>query len=172
MRKIVGIDPGKDGGVCLMEDYKVIELFPMPRIKSNVNYKKLAEHFQFCWEYGAEVFYIEEVHSLGMSGKKSNFSFGEIFGIKQGMLAMAKIPYDFVQPKEWQSHLWSNIDKVYSNKKKNKIDTKATSESTAMRLYPGVDFTKSKAASKNHDGLIDATLVARYGTMKLLGKTL
>jgi hypothetical protein len=172
MKKVVGVDPGKDGGICLMDNFEVIELFPIPRIKSNVDYKQLAKDLEFCKEYGAEIFYIEEVHSLGMSGKKSNFSFGEIFGVKQGMFSMAKYPYDFVQPKEWQGVIWSNIDKVYSNKKKKTVDTKATSESAALRLYPEVDFKKSERATKNHDGLIDSALVARYGTMKLLGQTL
>ena len=115
MEKIyIGIDPGSKGFVavdygdgnhefCAIadNDYHDIALF-----LSNV--KALHE--------GRVVCCMEEIHAVYGSSAKATFSFGEVFGVLQGILVALGIGYHLVPPKTWQKEIWVNKDKVYKSK--------------------------------------------------------
>jgi hypothetical protein len=106
----IGIDPGSKGFIAVMHpdgtreycslqdcDYHDIALF----LK---NIKTVCEENCVCC--------MEEIHAIFGSSAKSTFSFGETFGVLQGLLIALEIPYHLVPPKTWQKEIWISHDKV------------------------------------------------------------
>lgn len=164
----IGIDVGKDGGIVAVDESGKITLkATIPKIADKVDYSKLFEILS-TWILEDVTVAIEDVHSIFGASAKSNFSFGEIKGIKIGMIKALGYRYTMVQPKAWQKTVWVNDDKVYKPKKPDAktnrkiIDTKKTSLLAAKRLFPGTDFRRSLRCKNQHDGMIDAALIALW----------
>lgn len=163
----IGIDPGSKGFIAVMHpddtreycslqdcDYHDIALF----LK---NIKTVCEESCVCC--------MEEIHAILGSSAKSTFSFGETFGVLQGLLIALEIPYHLVPPKTWQKEIWISHDKVvksYCGKKST--DNKATSINAARRLFPTEDFRRTSKCKNVDDNKCDATLICEYGRRKCL----
>lgn len=160
MNLYVGIDPGKNGGIVTINSEGVLKLYPIPKIKTNVDYRELYSIFNAI--EGDNIYcVIEEVHSVFGSSAKSNFNFGYISGVLLGMIISREdISYEMVPPKKWQKEIWSSSDIV--KKENGRNDTKATSLLAAKRLFPGESFLATPRSKKPHDGLYDAALLAEY----------
>ena len=72
----------------------------------------------------------------------------------EGMLAALEIPYMVVHSKTWQKKMFEGVAHT---------DTKQSSVLVAQRLFPGVKFVGSDKATKLHNGMTDAALMAYYG---------
>lgn len=173
MEKVyIGIDPGSKGFVavdygdgnhefCAIadNDYHDIAMF-----LSNV--KALHE--------GRVVCCMEEIHAVYGSSAKATFSFGEVFGVLQGILVALGIGYHLVPPKTWQKEIWVNKDKVYKSKvggngkPSMQVDNKPTSINAARRLFPDIDFRRTEKCSRVDDNKCDAVLICEYGRRKNL----
>lgn len=166
--KILGIDPGKNGGFVILEQLAIqgcpefCKSFKMPLTADEaINGRAIFE-----WLVGHKPYssvYLEDVHSIFGVGAKSNFNFGKNVGLLQGVLQAAEIPFILVQPKVWQSRCHSKGYGKTSKAKKRSLDA-------ARRLYP--EFVKTITPEKTsrmrktpepHDGLVDALLIAYYG---------
>lgn len=167
----VGVDVGKNGGIFAMDDERdIIVKAAIPKVKGSdeVDYQELLfifRHITRASRRKAEVIVvIEDVHSIFGTSAKSNFAFGHIKGIKEAMMVALNYEYKLIPPKKWQKKVWLPEDIVYEAGKsgKKKKDTKATSLKAAQRIFPNVDFTKSPRATKPHDGIVDAALMAEY----------
>lgn len=182
---ILGADPGKKGAIVLLSsryDPTVIErddiiLFPTRTTKSgNID---VVGTFAFLQEYKdrIELCCMEQVHAFGVgkSSAQSTFGFGHAVGTLQTMLQLLEKPVLTVTPPTWQKYVWKPKHIVYeesSNKgmeAKKKRDTKATSLNAAHDIFPGVSFVPTKRATKEHDGCVDAALIARYGLLAFKG---
>lgn len=158
----LGIDVGKSGALVAIDDNNnIVFKAKVPQIKDKTDLPTLFSYFEDLNEKYNVVAVIEDVHSVFESSKKSNFVFGEIKGIKLGILISMRIPYAPVQPKEWQSFAWIPSDKVKKTGKSS-IDTKATSLLAAKRLFPRENFLATERSSVPHDGIVDAALMALY----------
>lgn len=170
--KILSADPGKSGYFCKLDPATMkLEFFPYPMLavgKNKKDYDPDALYAQML-EISKDVrlFVLEDVHAIqGNVGGSSNFSFG--FG--KGLLIMAavaaQIPRTYVAPKAWQKVAWLGVTKVQKTSASGKIlaDPKATSLIAAKRLFPGETFLASKLSKKPHDGMVDAALIAYYGS--------
>jgi len=97
MRQILAIDPGKSGGYAIMTEDGDCTLHswttPADIVLHLNQFNKPDELFQAV---------IESVHSSPQMGVKSSFSFGENFGMWQGILAGYRIPTEFIKPQVWQ----------------------------------------------------------------------
>ena len=155
----IGCDVGVTGGISgIDDDGNIVFKERIPRIKTNVDLPALAKlfiHDDFDNIYVA----IEDVHSIYGSSAKSNFSFGQIKGIKIGIVTALQLPYVLVQPKTWQKFIWVPSDKVVVG---SKTDTKATSLTPAKRLFPKESFLATERSTKPHDGIVDSVLIAQY----------
>lgn len=159
---IIGIDPGYSGGICFLEDGKVTNLFTIPlNPEGDVNFTGLIRIMSEV--RGSDVVVIEDVHSIFGSSAKSNFQFGRICGILRTLAEFTGAEIVLVPPKTWQKRVWAEEDIVVKGKKK---DTKGTSLNASLRIFPEVDFRKSARATKPHDGLVDAALIAYSATVK------
>jgi hypothetical protein len=157
----IGIDPGKDGGIAAIHENQ-LRLHTIPKIGKLVDLHKLKEILEAYTNYGKydHIILLENVHSLPGMSAKSNFAFGENKGQWQGLLVALGLKYQEVAPKAWQKVAWEGIPMMKKSNKKT--DTKAMSLAAAKRLFPDVDFRRSERATKPHDGLVDATLMAYY----------
>lgn len=177
-RSYLGIDPGKHGGLSLITADRKVFAHPIPLIgksgKEEIDERELAKFMQTIYNsYPNTLVIIEDVHSIFGTSAKSNFNFGYTAGMLKGMAVAIGFAYTMVQPKMWQKEVWINSDKVYDTKSTSarlKTDTKSTALKAVNRLYPNIDFNFSKTGrgKKQHDGCVDATLLAHYGLIKNL----
>lgn len=173
MKKYIGIDPGAKGFVSVIDngEYRFCSI-------EDSNNQELSA-FLLNETLGSEVAVVlEDVHALYGSSAEGTFKFGFIKGFLQGLLVAHKIPYTLMQPKEWQSEIWTNADMVVNVKKvkqkngkeinRKETDTKATSTNAALRLFPSINFRKNERCRKLDDNKIDALLMAEYARRKNL----
>ena len=100
-KKVIGIDPGKGGGIAVITD-ETIQIHNCPR-----TVKDMALLIGICLSdvaaYRTRVF-LEKVWAFPTDGRVGSFTFGENYGQWQGILASHELEPTLVTPKEWQSH--------------------------------------------------------------------
>lgn len=168
-KAILGIDPGKDGGFCLLLPNGDIHYMKSPMIGGAMDEVGVVDAVSDLVTIAHEqhlpiTAFIEDVHSLHGSSAKSNFEFGGNVKFIRGVILAYRVPLILVQPKKWQSKCWIGI-KIQRKKDKNgkmSNDTKKTSLLAAKRLFPSETFIAPNGR-KPHDGIVDAALVAYYG---------
>lgn len=155
----IGIDPGKDGGFSALDDSgRIVSMMKTPIIGKEYDVRGIV---QFLSQFTNDQLHvgIENVHAIQNAGRTSNFTFGKGLGILIGVVEGMGLPYTMVTPQTWQKNAWSGIPVL---KKGNSKDTKGMSLVASRRLFPDHDFTVSVRATKPHDGMIDATLIAYH----------
>ena len=92
----IGIDPGSKGFVSVLYDTGERDFCDLV---SN-NYHSVADFLRNVSERskGRVVCCMEEIHAVFGSSAKGTFSFGEVYGVLQGILVALKIPYHLVSP--------------------------------------------------------------------------
>lgn len=151
----VGIDPGLDGAVALIEvdgiGANVIGAVDVPTLdvgkKRDYNIAGMVAIFT---ELTGETLYaaLESVHSMPKQGVASSFNFGRGLGIWEGLLAGLSIPYTKVAPQRWKKVMMDGMPKE-----------KDASRLRAIQLFPAV---ASDLGLKKHHGRADALLMAEW----------
>ena len=103
--KIVGIDPGLNGAIAILENKKVLAIFDMPVMSEGKKNKRqlnsaqlvniLVENINEDKEIAVIV---EQVNAMPGQGVTSMFNFGQTFGAIKGVCAALKLPIFFVRP--------------------------------------------------------------------------
>ena len=143
---IIGIDPGLDGGIAILNGSHIELLETVPTetkggfIKRQVDAQKLSNILRV---YPDAVCYLEKVASRPGQGVGSVFSFGDTYGAIRGVLGALNIPTYYVSPQTWKKEL--------------KISSKEDSLKAIKDLYPLLKWRK-----KDHN-LAEAILIAMYG---------
>jgi len=161
MNNYLGIDPGKDGAFIIINDEKeIVKISLIPTIGNE--YDKL-EMIKIVEAYDIKHAVLENVHAPQLGGRTSCFEFGRGKGLLEMLLFALEIPHTQVLSRTWQKEMWSGIRIQYKpgSTKKTK-DTKATSLLAAKSLFPSQDLRKSIRATKPHDGIVDALLMAEF----------
>ena len=100
-RKVIGIDPGKGGGVAVITN-ETVQVHNCPRTVVD-----MATLLGLCLNnvaaYRTKVF-LEKVWAFPTDGRAGSFTFGENYGQWQGILASHELEPTLVTPKMWQSH--------------------------------------------------------------------
>lgn len=140
----LGIDPGVNGGMCLLNSNNDIVLLEAWSTES-----AFVEHLDECIEIsgGNLTAYVEKVASMPAQGVVSVFTFGENFGFLKGAIRGLKVSLNLVLPKEWQTPL-------RLKKAATKTIHKNLLKDCATRFYPKYKFTLKTC---------DAALIARHG---------
>jgi hypothetical protein len=137
MKTIIGIDPGKGGGIAWIDD-------DMPgAIAMPDTLKDLFELLQDISCEGNATAYLEQVASSPQMGVKSAFTFGNGFGHLEMALTACSIPFQRIRPQAWQKELGC-LTKGDKNVTKRR----------AQELFPDLQITHATA---------DALLIAEYG---------
>ena len=146
----IGIDPGKNGGIAIIDSDGVIA-FPFSEERLLIELDGIAQEYE-C------ICYLEHVHAMPKQGVSSTFNFGMNFGFIQGVLKAYEIPYELVTPQKWKKEFSCTSDKN-------------TSIEVCKRLFPGVNLKATDRCKKDHDGIAEALLIAEYGRRHYNGKS-
>lgn len=162
-RTFIGIDPGLDGAVCVIQDDGAeklhVGLFDTPTL--NVGRGKVTKRDYAIpgmvallepaggGRFGGRCSVaLEAVHSMPGQGVASTFTFGKGFGVWLGILGALGLPYDLVPPQRWKASLMNGMG----------LD-KDASRLRALQLYPQL---ADELKRKKDNGRADALLLAEY----------
>ena len=151
---IIGIDPGLSGGIAVLDNNKVLELFDMPvmadgkKNKKQLNSALLAKLIKENTSNTNEsAVIVEQVNAMPGQGVTSMFNFGQTFGAIKGICATLELPIFFVRPSKWKKH----FELINSSKD--------ASRTKAIEMYPHLAEKLSKKKDVNKS---DAILIARF----------
>jgi crossover junction endodeoxyribonuclease RuvC len=152
--KIIGIDPGLNGAIAVLENNKVKEIFDVPVMPEGKKNKRQLNSAQLVKmlndiSYNKEetVVVVENVSAMPGQGVTSMFNFGQTFGAIKGICAALGLPIFFVRPAKWKKH----FDLINSSKD--------ASRTKVIEMYPSISPRLSKKKDVNK---ADAILIARY----------
>ena len=152
--KIIGIDPGLNGALAILENNKVKQLFDMPvmsegkKNKRQLNSAQLVKLIKDSINLNEEVvIVVEQVNAMPGQGVTSMFNFGQTFGAIKGICAALGLPIFFVRPSKWKKH----FELINSSKD--------SSRTKAIEMYPLLSSELSKKKDVNKS---DAILIARF----------
>jgi len=181
MTHYIGIDPGSDGIISVIDsNANVVEIFPYPKVGKEFDHHEALNLFDRMKYYPNATAIIEDVHKLPKPMNAGDWALATSKAIAIDNCVFQNIPFTLVPPKTWQKEMWQGVKVQYKptkRKKKNgeyvsQVDTKATSELAAKRLFPNADLRdpnrNSERATKVHDGVCDSLLMALYGLRKNL----
>jgi len=152
----IGIDPGKNGGICCINsDNKIVMKTVIPVIGTDFDKKGMLQLFMdLNSKYNISMCTMEKVQAMPVTAKTACLNIGYGFGLLEMALLCNRIPYQIVSPREWQKVIFKGI--------KSK-DTKIASLTFCERMFPNEDFRKSERCKNFHDGLTDASCIAMHG---------
>jgi crossover junction endodeoxyribonuclease RuvC len=152
--KIIGIDPGLSGGIAVLENSKVVNIFDMPvmsegkKNKRQLNSAQLVTLIKQNIKINEDVVVIvEQVNAMPGQGVTSMFNFGQTFGAIKGVCAALELPIYFVRPSKWKKH----FELINSSKD--------SSRTKAIEMYPTLSDQLAKKKDVNKS---DAILIARF----------
>jgi hypothetical protein len=146
-----GIDPGKEGAICLLDaDLKIVKYTLLrdcePRYYLN------SEKVQYV--------FIEKAQTMGRESAKAAFSYGRAYGYLCGQLADLPFKIYYIPPAVWSQAIHVMSPYTFNN-------TKECSLFCARKIWPAENFLASPKSRKAHDGIVDAALIAYYGAGQL-----
>tara|TARA_R100001015_G_C4614144_1_gene169942 strand:+ start:54 stop:560 length:507 start_codon:yes stop_codon:yes gene_type:complete len=141
----IGIDPGKNGGIAILNDITGEEVaFRCPK-KPDDMFVLFAAGVDGSSE-NVDCF-VEFVHAFPGQGVVSTFSFGQNLGQWEGVIASQEVDINFVNPRKWMEH-YSVPPRL------QKKDRKRFLRDIAEKLFPNLKMTFN---------ISDALLIANYG---------
>ena len=140
---ILGIDPGKSGGLAVIWPCGA-EVHKMPDTE-----RDLWDCIRELVPNGGRA-YIEKVHAMPGQGVTSMFSFGQNYGMLRAFLVAHGIPFETVTPAKWQREFALPSLKAAGSPSAKKNAHKAR----AQELFPSLRITHAVA---------DALLIAEWG---------
>ena len=151
---VVGIDPGLNGAIAVLQDKKVLSITDMPvmadgkKNKRQLNNAQLAEILRKNTSEGDEIsIVVEQVNAMPGQGVTSMFNFGQTFGAIKGVCAALQLPIFFVRPSKWKKY----FELINSSKD--------SSRTKAIEMYP---YLSDQLAKKKDVNKSDAILIARF----------
>ena len=152
--KIIGIDPGLNGAVAVMQDKKVINIYDMPVMAEGKKNKRQLNSSQLVniikeniHEDEETIVVVEQVNAMPGQGVTSMFNFGQTFGAIKGVCAALKLPIFFVRPSKWKKH----FELINSSKD--------ASRTKVIEMYPTLSGQLAKKRDVNKS---DAILIAKF----------
>ena len=145
---VIGIDPGLSGAIARPMPDGSVDIWDMPSIE--VRGKRRIDaytlHELIVAAGPVDMVVLEHVQGVQGSGATGAFTFGEGFGIIQGILVALERPTTLVRPQRWTKDLGVGSDKGEHRR-------------TAQRLFPP---SASMFARVKDDGRADAALLAHW----------
>lgn len=149
---ILGVDPGKTGGLIIISAESGRILNQMPNIESPLDV------YHFIKPYCGVLFaYVEKAQAMPKNGAVSMFNYGQGFGEILGVLTALEVPFELVPPATWTRSMLAGVPTSYQGKKRAALAVQRLYPSTCNQLYA------SHRSRKLHEGLVDALLLAEYG---------
>tara|TARA_B100001123_G_scaffold90945_1_gene104633 strand:- start:2466 stop:2945 length:480 start_codon:yes stop_codon:yes gene_type:complete len=151
---IIGIDPGINGAISIVENKKILEVHDTPTMidgkknKRQINGAQVTNIIKEVLNGNEEVVVVvEHVNAMPGQGVTSMFNFGQSFGVIKGICAALSVPIYFVRPSKWKKHF--NLIKTNKDASRTKV----------IEAYPDI---ASKLHRKKDSNRADAILIALY----------
>ena len=151
---IIGIDPGINGAISIIENKKIIEVYDTPTMidgkknKRQINGAQVTNIFKERLNGEKEVVVVvEHVNAMPGQGVTSMFNFGQSFGVIKGICAALNLPIYFVRPAKWKKHF--NLIKTNKDASRTKV----------IEAYPEISSILHRKKDSNR---ADAILIALY----------
>lgn len=150
MKRYIGIDPGKHGGIAVMEaDGDVLEVVKMPETPQDL--------LDFLEQYSEDSFCtLERVGGMPGNGGSAMFNFGKGYGHLQMALLALHIPTEDVTPNKWEKTY-----QLGSSGKYTKTEWKNRLKAKAQQMFPHLSKKVTLATC-------DALLICEYGRRRNL----
>jgi hypothetical protein len=158
---LVGIDPGLSGGIVFMSD-TLFDPYEMPIIENGKDKEIDFDKFHNLIGIDCKMHIFLERAVPMAQGSKAAFNYGRGFAALEIAIKMSKHPVTYVEPAKWAKVMHDGISADLKPKAKSLIALK--------RLFPQYvnRIPHSPKSKKIHEGIMDATLIAGYGS-RLLG---
>lgn len=151
--KVGGIDPGKKGGLSIIEDGKLVDRIPMPTDDDdNIDWSAISD---FLKKHNPSIVYIEQVSARPGQGVCSMFSFGKAYGGLFGVCGALKLKVKTVIPRTWQKKLLGDG----THEKEDTIKF-------CQEKFPEVSLLATARSKVPHDGMADSIGVGYYGYLE------
>ena len=151
---IIGIDPGINGAISIIENKKILEVYDTPTMidgkknKRQINSAQVTNIIKERLNTDKEVVVVvEHVNAMPGQGVTSMFNFGQSFGVIKGICAALNLPIYFIRPTKWKKHF--NLIKTNKDASRTKV----------IEVYPEIS---SKLQRKKDSNRADAILIALY----------
>ena len=147
--RIIGIDPGLSGGIAILDNLKIFDLFDMPimsegkKNKNQLNSAQLVNIIKKHIVSGNTFVIVEQVSAMPGQGVTSMLTFGSI----KGICAALNLPIFYVRPAKWKKH----FELINSSKD--------ASRTKVIEMYPSISARLSRKKDVNK---ADAILIGRY----------
>lgn len=160
----IGIDPGLDGAVAILDGKARLGLHPTPVLKADKGGKRKFDLYGmrdilYPFRNGIHLVVIEQVGPMPKQGVTSVFRFGEGYGMWQGLLAGLSMSYQSVTPQAWKKAILAGTAK-----------DKQAAIQVIQRRFPGVSLLATPRSKVPHDGMADASCLALYARTLMNGK--
>lgn len=154
MSYVIGIDPGKTGGMAAISHAGSVIVTPVFVAGKDLDGPRIAD---WIWNYVklGGILCIEKVHSMPQEGSSSSFTFGKGVGVFYGIAAAMLIPLYEVTPQAWKKAVLAGTAKD----KRAAIDY-------CIRRFPYISLMATEQSKKPHDGMADALCIACYAVEK------
>jgi len=141
---IVGIDPGKSGGIAWIDEEGIPHCEPMPETEGDI--VEFFERLQFKG-YGMNVMMEKLSGFCGGPGNPGStmFTMAMYYWCWIFLCLAYRVPVTLVTPQSWQKQLSLGKREKYENKGKEKTVWKNKLKAEAQRRYPGLKITLSTA---------------------------
>ena len=145
MKRYIGIDPGKHGGIAVMRaDGEVLDVVKMPGTPQDL--------LDFLEQYKDDSFCtLERVGGMPGNGGSAMFNFGKGYGHLQMALLALHIPTEDVTPNKWEKTY-----QLGSSGKYTKTEWKNRLKAKAQQMFPHLGKKITLATC-------DALLICEYG---------
>jgi len=151
-KTILGVDPGKSGGIAVCKRGLIVEFHKYPKTIRDLYY--ILHEITNNWS-GQIIAYLEQVHAFPTDARSSAFKFGTNYGIWKGLLLGLQIDYKLVAPQTWMKSLGLSKDK-----KERKNQLKEMAQRVVNKQFESE--LKNKRVTLHTS---DAILISIYGHM-------
>lgn len=143
----IGIDPGKDGAIAVLEGDELMNISDMPYMLDTT--REIIRLMQ-----GNKFVALEAQQAMPKQGVSSTFTTGQGFGRLEGLLTGLQIPYEVVRPQRWMREMGIPVG---ADKRKH--------VEVAQSLYPLAPLTgpRGKLLDGRGDALLLAVWAMRHG---------
>lgn len=147
----IGVDPGKRGGLALLDGYELVDVIPSPIAGKDLDLSAIGDWITRRIKADSCDAWIEKVGAMPGQGVVSMFNFGFNTGAIHGILAALHIPRYIVTPQAWKGYILAGTAK-----------DKVAAIDYVRRLYPEVNIILP-GCRVPHSGMADAICIAIYG---------
>jgi len=155
----VGWDCGKSGAYVAIGGCEIIQKGLFPTVKDGKGRDYDIKALEWIVKNLAEFTHIIEDPGKHAPSASGLYSMTASFWALKTLMVVHGCRHHVVSARKWQNTYWTRPKMP----KGAKFDTKAQALKCAKMLWPGETWLATDRCRKEHDGLIDASLIAEYG---------